>query len=69
MAEFPHLEVYREVFQVTEWKDDAVYKTKSLGFLWIAKFMEEQNQPRETNIIYAPPPSDYDGPTIRRSKD
>jgi hypothetical protein len=66
--EFEHYEVLRELFEITEWKDDSVYKTKSLGYMWIAAHVEKQNVPRESNLIYAVPPTSYEGPTIRRTK-
>lgn len=48
-------EVYREVFSITEWKDDAIYTTVSLGYGWYDMDMVDANQPKQTNLIYAPP--------------
>lgn len=48
-------EVRRELFRVTEWRDGAVYKTESLGYAWFDEKMVKDNNPAETNLIYAAP--------------
>ncbi len=50
-------EYYKELFEVTEWKDDAdyktVYKTKSMGHDWFPDILVDFNDPSKTNLIYA----------------
>lgn len=57
-------EVYREKFLVTEYKDDAVYKTQSQGYGWFD--MDEVYHPPK-GVIYAPV-SNFDGLAIRKKK-
>lgn len=57
-------EVYREKFLVTEYKDDAVYKTQSQGYGWFD--MDEVYHPPK-GVIYATI-GEYEGVGIRRKK-
>jgi hypothetical protein len=45
-------EVYRARFQVVEWKEGAIFRTKSLGTGWFPESEVEANRPRDTSIIY-----------------
>jgi hypothetical protein len=59
-------EVYREVFKITERRDGAVYRTESQGFQWVDGDIARRYQ--DGDLIYAAPPLEYDGVTIRRKK-
>ena len=52
-------EVYRELFEITEWRDGCVFTTKSLGYGWFDQTVEKANRPAETNLIYAAPSDDF----------
>lgn len=52
-------DVYREVFRITEWRDNAVFATVSLGYEWIPEWKTKQNNPGITNIIYAAPSDEF----------
>jgi hypothetical protein len=61
------LQFYREKFQVTSWKDDAVYKTKSLGCDW---FDEDTILNKPKNILYVAASDKFarENSTVRRKK-
>jgi hypothetical protein len=59
-------ELRRELYQITQWKDDSVYRTESLGIAWFDQSVVDSNKPRETNLIYAS--VDNDEMNIRRKK-
>lgn len=48
-------EVLREVWRITEWRGDAVYKTVSQGIAWYDEALVKANRPADTNLIYAAP--------------
>ena len=46
-------EVYVELRHITEWKDDAVYKTELVKTDWFDDDEVMSNRPRETNLLYS----------------
>jgi hypothetical protein len=64
-------ELWREKFRITEWKDGAIYDTKSEGAGWFDEEVIVSNIPRITNLLYV---ADSDkspnkpGVTIRHKK-
>lgn len=44
-------EVWREVWRVTEWRDDCVYKTEFVDRRWVP--MGLHKDPNDENLIYA----------------
>jgi len=60
MQKRKRIEVLREVFVVTEWRDGAVYRTKSLGNRWVG--IDEVPTDGER---YASPNAGPDDQTIR----
>ena len=58
-------QVLREVFRITMWKDDSIYRTVSQGHRWITPETERDNVPKTSGVLYAPPSSSYEGVTIR----
>ena len=63
-------ELYLEEFEVTAWKDGAVYKTKSLGARWFLQNSIDANKPSKTNRLYVAASDDFanSNMTIRRFK-
>jgi hypothetical protein len=47
-------DLFREVFEIVEWKDGAVYLTETRGLKWIPEEEFRNNRPQETNLIYVP---------------
>jgi len=57
-------EVYREVHKIVERRGGAVFRTESLGFEWV-----DGDTPYQVDdLIYAVPPTSYEGQTIRSKK-
>jgi len=54
-------EVLRQVYEVTEWKDGAVYKTVSRGYKWVG--MDEK---APEGFLWVSMPTGYSGKTIRK---
>lgn len=61
-------EVYREVYQVTDWRDGAIRSTESQGARWVSQTDVDANRPADTGLVYASPPSSYRGATIRAAR-
>ena len=40
-------EVYREVYQVTDWRDGAIRSTESQGARWVSQTDVDANRPAE----------------------
>ncbi len=58
------IQVLREVFRITEYRNGDVYKTEKIGDDWID--LPESGQPIPPNgYQYVTKSSDYDGLTIR----
>lgn len=63
------VEQLMEVWEITAWKDGAVYRTRNTGETrWLTKDEQKANRPAETNIIFAHMPTSYTGQTIRTRK-
>ena len=63
-------EVYVEVFKVTEWHDNSVYKTQSLGCDWFNEEFVKANRVNETNLMYVAANDEFaqNNMTIRKAK-
>jgi len=61
-------ELYREKFKITEWRDGAIFRTASEGLEWFDEDVVKGNVPKETDVLYAPPSTSFEGMTIRHKK-
>lgn len=69
MVQVYEVEMLYEVWKVTEWRNGAVYKTKNTGETrWLTQEEYWGNHTIETDIIFAPMPSDHTEPTVRTRK-
>lgn len=59
------LEVLVEKFLITEWRGDAIYKTKSEGLVWVDRDSLAGQRKRDGDYLYVAPPTSYTMPTIR----
>lgn len=57
--ELPEFEVYQELFVITAWRDDAVYRTDSQGHGWFPESVVKANRPRSSGLIYAAPSDEF----------
>lgn len=59
-------EVWREKYQIIEWRDGAVFRTVKVEQGWYDIGEVETNQPRKTNYLFAPGGPDAPLVGIRR---
>jgi len=60
------IEVLRELYRVTEWKDDSVYKTEYIKDVWVP--LDEADKRPSKDEFYSVKSTSYQGETIRRVK-
>lgn len=57
-----------EVWEVTEWKNGCIFKTRYVEDVWVpfdpVTFVAHRH-PEYPNKLYVPKSSDYEGPTFR----
>lgn len=68
MNEAKEPEVLRELWQITERRGEAVYKTVYVKDVWIPMSVSRGRPIEGVDYLYAVKSSDFDGPTIRRAK-
>ncbi len=64
-------EVYREKVQITQWQDDAIYRTRSLEVGWFPEAEVKANRPRESGFMYVAATDDFanNNMTIRKVRE
>jgi hypothetical protein len=63
------IEQLKEVWEITAWKDGAVYKTRNTGETrWMTSDEVKANHPAETNVIFVNMSTSYTGQTTRVRK-
>jgi hypothetical protein len=67
----PPLEVYREKFEITEWRDGCVYNTRTLGCGWFDADEVQANRPGSTGVTYVAASDTFakNNMTIRKKKE
>jgi hypothetical protein len=63
-------ELYRAKFEITQWKNGAVFRTKWLKTGWFDAKIVDENKPRETNIMYVAASDEFanNNMTMRKKK-
>lgn len=69
MTALPEVEQLYQVWEITEWKDGAVFKTKLTSrTIWLTAKEAGSHICADDNLIYGPMPTTYMGQTIRTRK-
>jgi hypothetical protein len=69
MPTIDDIESLYEVWEITEWRNGAVYKTRNTGETrWLTEKELKENHPIETDIIFSVMPMSFTGQTVRTRK-
>jgi hypothetical protein len=62
------LQVYREKFRITSWRDGCVFSTESLGCDWFDESVVDSNHPSKSNMLFVAASDDFarGNMTVRR---